>query len=216
MLDFLARKSYRISQPEIIAEPLAVINNMNNNLKTFLKNDKLSEQSINILCNAWNSKHVVKKNDFLLQKNKKEHYLYFILTGCLATILEDEKKDFVLGFGYENSLINSYISFVTEKTSPTSLKAICDTELLKISKKELFKLTKSYSEIANWYHSKIEKTLVGHLNRQIELVSLTPEQHYKAFLKRSGKLVNTIPLKYISSYLNMTPETLSRVRKLIS
>ena len=189
---------------------------MKNKLETFLENSSLSQQSISMMSNLWNKKSIVKKNDYLLRRNQKENYLYFIISGCIALIVENENKNSVLGFGYDGSIITSFISFSTQSPSDLSLLAISDTELLKISKRELNQLVTSDPEIAKWYQSLIEKTLIGHLKRQIELVTLSPKDSYKVFIERSGHLVNSIPLKYISSYLNITPETLSRVRNMIS
>ena len=189
---------------------------MKNKLETFLENSSLSQQSISMISNLWNKKSIVKKNDYLLKRNQKENYLYFIVSGCISLMVESENKNSVLGFGYDSSIITSFISFATQSPSDLSLLAISDTELLKISKRELDQLINSDPEIAKWYHSLIEKTLIGHLKRQIELVTLSPKASYKVFIERSGHLVNSIPLKYISSYLNMTPETLSRVRNMIS
>ena len=189
---------------------------MKNKLETLLEKSGLSQQSISILSNLWNTRSIVKKKEYLLRKNQREDYLYFIISGCIALIVESENKSSVLGFGYDSSIITSFISFSTQNPSELSLVAISDTELLKISKRELNQLINSHPEIAKWYHSLIEKSLIGHLNRQIELATLSPKDSYKVFIERSGHLVNSIPLKYISSYLNMTPETLSRVRNMIS
>ena len=195
---------------------LTKFQNMKNELETFLKNSNLSQQSISMMSNLWNKRSLVKKNDYLLKRNQKENYLYFIISGSIALIVESENKNSVLGFGYGCAIITSFISFSTQAPTELSLLAISDTEILKISKIELDQLINSYPEIAKWYHSLIEKTLIGHLKRQIELVTLSPKDRYKVFIERSGHLVNSIPLKYISSYLNMTPETLSRVRNMIS
>jgi len=189
---------------------------MKSKLEKYLENSNLSERSISLIVNLWNKKSVIKKNDYLLKRNQKENYLYFINSGCIASIVQEEDKESVLGFGYIGSIITSFISFSTETPTNLSLLAISNTEILKISKKELYQLIDDYADIAKWYSSTIEKTLVGHLKRQIELVTLNPSQKYNAFIERSGHLVNSIPLKYISSYLNITPETLSRVRKSIS
>ncbi len=185
---------------------------MTNELEIFLKKSNLSQESIVIICNSWNKEISVKKKDYLLRKNQKENYLYFVISGCIALIIENENKNSILGFGYDNSIITSFISFSTETTTELSLLAVSESKILKISKNQLYKITNSYPEIAKWYYSIIEKTLIGHLKRQVELTTLSPKDRYKLFIERSGNLVNSIPLKYISSYLNMTPETLSRIR----
>lgn len=189
---------------------------MRNELEIFLNRSTLSEESISMIGKSWNKSSTIKKNDYLLRRDQKENYMYFIISGCIASIVESEYKNAVLGFGYQNSIITSFASFSTETPTELSLLAISDTEILKISKKALNQLIDNDAEIAKWYYVIIEKTLIGHLNRQIELITLNPKDRYKVFIERSGHLVNSIPLKYISSYLNMTPETLSRVRRTIS
>lgn len=189
---------------------------MTNELENFLKNSNLSQESISIICNSWNNELIIKKKDYLLRQSQKENYLYFIISGCIALAIESENKKSVLGFGYHNSIITSFVSFSTANPSELSLFGVSDSKVLKISKTELNKLIISHPEIAKWYYSIIEKTLIGHLKRQVELITLSPKERYKLFIERSGHLVNSIPLKYISSYLNMTPETLSRVRASIS
>lgn len=188
---------------------------MEQTLEQFLSKGILNQASIELLIGAWKSEITLNKNDYLLKSNQKENYLYFIKTGCIAPVVEEEKVA-VLGFGYQGSIITSFISYSTEVPDKMALLAISNTTILKISKAELINLVNSSPNIAKWYYSIIEETLVGHLKRQIELLTLNPTEKYNAFIQRSGHLVNTIPLKYISSYLNMTPETLSRVRKSIS
>jgi hypothetical protein len=91
-----------------------------------------------------------------------------------------------------------------------------DTELVAIAKEDLMPLIRSNSEIALWYQSMLEITLSGHIQRQVELLTLKPYERYEVFIKRSGHLINRIPLKFIASYLMMKPETLSRIRAKIS
>lgn len=189
---------------------------MKNQLQLHLEKSLLSQESISLICDSWKNKSFIKKNDYLLRKNTKENYIYFINTGCIALMIEGENSNSILGFGYNLTIITSFISYYRESPTELELLAIYDTEVLKISKSKLQQLINSKPDIAQWYCSIIEKTLVGHLNRQIELTTLTPKDRYNFFIERSGDLVNSIPLKYIASYLNMTPETLSRVRKSIS
>ena len=61
--------------------------------------------------------------------------------------------------------------------------------------------------------SLIENLIVQQLEREIDILTTSPEERYNRVLKRSPKLFQQIPAKYIASYLRMTPETLSRIRK---
>ena len=97
-----------------------------------------------------------------------------------------------------------------------SIESISETKVISISKNNISQLIAANKEIANWYQSMIENTLAGHIQRQIELLTLSPQERYAVFQKRSGQLISAIPLKHIASYLMMTPETLSRIRAKIS
>jgi len=131
-------------------------------------------------------------------------------------VIDKNGEQINLGFGYENSLITCFQTFIEGKPSLISIEAILDTELIAISKADLMQLIHSNSEIALWYQSMLEYTLAGHIQRQVELLTLKPHERYAVFIKRSGHLINRIPLKYIASYLMMKPETLSRIRAKIS
>ncbi|WP_299260582.1 Crp/Fnr family transcriptional regulator [uncultured Aquimarina sp.] len=177
---------------------------------------KLKDTSKATLNKFWSEEKVIRKNEFIIKSGQVEHHLYFVCSGSLFVGLENNSKEHVLGFGYETSVICSFSSFITQSPSKFHIKAITDCVLLQISKTHLEKLMNEYSDIKVWYYSLVERTLAGHLERQAELLSLRPKARYISFLKRSGHLVNSLPLKYISSYLNMEPETLSRIRSRIS
>ena len=82
---------------------------MTNKLENFLKNSNLSQESITIICDSWSKEIIIKKKDYLLRRDQKENYLYFIISGCIALVIESENKNSVLGFGYDNSIITSFI-----------------------------------------------------------------------------------------------------------
>jgi CRP/FNR family transcriptional regulator, anaerobic regulatory protein len=177
----------------------------------------LSEESIDLLLKAWTKSKALKPKETLVDFSNTSNNLYFVEDGCVRLfIIDNQGEDINLGFGYTNTFITSFQSFIDEKPSMLSIKAILGTNLICISKAALTKLINDNKEIANWYQSMLEATLAGHIRRQVELLTLKPNERYEAFLKRSGHLINAIPLKHIASYLMMTPETLSRIRANIS
>ena len=188
-------------------------------LLSFLeKQNELDESSIQILLKGWNGKKKFNRKDFIIKSGKREHKLYFVESGIVRLYVEETETtpESNVGFGYQNSIITSFDSFVSEEPSQLSIQALTDCSINYISKPTLFQMVESNKNIAHWYRSLLEKTLAGHINRQMELLTLSPTQRYLVFLKRSGELINSIPLKHIASYLRMKPETLSRIRKQIS
>jgi len=180
--------------------------------------EALQESSVKLLLSKWNETKEINRNEFLLQQNKKECYLHYIEEGIvrLFTNQNEEGIEANLGFAYSSSLITSFSSFIEETPSKLGIQAITKSKIRSISKNDLFQLVQQHTEISSWYQKVLEGTLSGHINRQIELLTLSPQQRYLLFIKRSGQLVNSIPLKHIASYLRMTPETLSRIRSKIS
>ena len=188
-------------------------------LLNFLENQKiLNELSTQVLLKEWNEHKKFNRKETITRVGKTELRLFFIEKGIVRLYVEKTElsPEANIGFGYENSLITSFNSFVLEKPSQFTIQALTDCKVIYISKDSLFQLIDSNKNISRWYRNIIEKTLAGHLNRQVELLTLSPKQRYLTFLKRSGELVNSIPLKHIASYLRMKPETLSRIRKQIS
>jgi CRP/FNR family transcriptional regulator, anaerobic regulatory protein len=184
---------------------------------TLSSSKQLSKQSVASLLKFWRKEKQLKPREILLNFTQRDTNLYFVVSGCVRLFVVDNKGEEInLGFGYENSLITCFQSFIEEKSSLLSIEAILNTELISISKTALTKLIKENPEIAQWYQSMLEVTLSGHIQRQVELLTLKPQERYKVFLTRSGHLINKIPLKHIASYLMMKPETLSRIRAKIS
>ncbi len=185
--------------------------------KTLSKSKQLSLHSITELQNVWKKSRHLKPKEVLLDFNCLDTNLYFVADGCVRLFIVDNKGDETsLGFGYEGTLITSFQSFIEEKPSQLSIVGVLDTHLISISKIDLKRLINENTEISHWYQSVLEITLNGHIQRQIELLTLSPKDRYEVFEKRSRHLVNKIPLKLIASYLMMTPETLSRIRSKIS
>lgn len=177
----------------------------------------LSEKSIDELLNEWGKSKSLKPKESLINFHQQDSNLYFINSGCVRLFVVDDKgEEKNLGFGYANTFITCFQAFITGKPSLLSIEAVLETEIISISKKRINHLIDSNKEISNWYQSMIEITLAGHIQRQIELFTLSPKERYEVFQKRSGHLINAIPLKLIASYLMMTPETLSRIRAKIS
>ena len=185
--------------------------------KILSKSAILSEDSIVSLLKLWHKFKKLKAREILLNFHQQDSYLYFVSSGCLRLFAVDKQgKEVNIGFAFENTFITSFQSFIQEKPSLLSIEAILESETFAIHKQDLKLLINKNNEISEWYQSLLEITLSGHIQRQTELLTLSPQEKYEVFIKRSEHLINAIPLKHIASYLMMTPETLSRVRSKFS
>lgn len=159
----------------------------------------------------------LQRQQYLIQEKQVEHYLYFVLEGVQVVGIPIQRSDLryeqVVTFTYEGFFSGSFPSFFTQKPSDYFIKALEHSRFLRIERTAFFGLLERYQEMNTWIRDASIQLLIGSVNREKELLSLSPRERYQLFLKRSPQLVNKVPQKYIASYLGITPETYSRLRK---
>ena len=139
--------------------------------------------------------------------------VYFIVSGSLRIFVINEFEEHTIRFGYRNNLIASLDSFISEQASNYYIQAIKETELKVIDKHTLIELINSSSALQRNWNSALEQIIIQLLEREQDILVSSPAQRYQRVLKRSPQLFQEIPNKYIASYLRMTPETLSSLKK---
>lgn len=152
------------------------------------------------------------KGDMILKEGDIERNLYFVETGAVRVFVLTEFEELTIRFGYKGSLINSLSSFITGKPSEFYIETIRKTTLKIISRQSLMKLVHESRESLQEYILLMESLVTQQIDREIDLLTVSPSERLKRVLQRSPNLFQEIPLKYIASYLRMTPETLSRIR----
>jgi CRP-like cAMP-binding protein len=172
----------------------------------------LSMEECDQLLAPWTRKLILKRNDFLAQKGQVESHLFYVLSGTMRIYFPNKDEEIVVGFAYENNLICSYPSFIRQQPSDYFIQALTKTEVVAISRKDFYALFDSFPKIERAWRMLEEEALVGKIDREVELLTFTPEERYVRLLNRSPHIFQLIPRKYIASYLRMTPETLSRIR----
>lgn len=156
---------------------------------------------------------VVKKNQVLLSAGEVCNEFYFVNKGCLRTYFitkqGHEKTRYII---LDPSIGTAFTSFISQKPSFEYVDAIEKTELLVIKHTDFYRLTK---EIPQWkdFYIKILEMAYSFQNTKIEtLVTLTAKQRYDLLYKENPKLVNRLSNKMLASYLDITQETLSRLK----
>ncbi|SNC77200.1 cAMP-binding domain of CRP or a regulatory subunit of cAMP-dependent protein kinases [Hymenobacter gelipurpurascens] len=173
---------------------------------------QLSEADIEEFVAYWQKLVDLRRGEFLIRPGQAEHHLYFVHTGLLRIYLPVGSEEICVGFGYENSLICSFPSFVTGQASEYSIQALRGRELLGISRPDFLGFVEQNANFGRFWRAELERNLVGRIEREIDLLLPDPAQRYARLLTRSPQLFQRVPKKYIASYLRMTPETLSRLR----
>lgn len=153
------------------------------------------------------------RNEFLCREGAVEYNLYFVLEGAVRAYYISEEEELTIRFGYTGSVINSIKSFVDQKPSELSLQAIRKTKVLSIPRQKYFDFVYSSEDTMRMHIEIMNDLMISMLEREMDLLTTSPKERYLRVLKRSPAVFQYIPLKYIASYLRMTPETLSRLRK---
>ena len=153
------------------------------------------------------------RSRFITEAGKVERYLYVVISGIQTIYLltkNGEKK--VIGFSFDGSFSGVYDSYLHEAPSHYFLEALTPSRLLRMKKSDYDSLFEKYPDFDRWGRIAHQELLLGRVRREVELFTMTAKERYDAFMQRCPAPLTKIPQKYLASYLNMTPETFSRLR----
>ncbi|KAA9331335.1 Crp/Fnr family transcriptional regulator [Hymenobacter busanensis] len=172
----------------------------------------LTPADIEQMMPLWNRQVRLKRGDFLIGEGQTEQHLYFVVDGTMRIYLPTPDEDICVGFAYANTMVTSVPSFLGNKPSEYCIQALRQCELLAIGRTDWLNLTEQNDNFARFWRKEMERSVLGLIERQIDLLLPEPQQRLDRVRNRSPRLFQLIPKKYIASYLRMTPETLSRLR----
>ena len=157
----------------------------------------------------------IKKKEIILEQGLVENYLSFIIKGCVTIITYHNGNEICMSFSIENSFFSSYVSFLTREPSIYQVLALEDTIIERIDYESL---QKAYSISGD--HQKngrkiAEQIYIKANQRTLSLITKTAEERYVEFIEEYPGFLQRIPLKYLASYLGITPVSLSRIRNKI-
>jgi len=163
------------------------------------------------------TRRVIPKKHIFLKLHDIENHISFIESGVVRLFIpkENPEKEITFGFSFTDQFVSAYDSFLTQSPSAYELQALTDTTLFSMS----------YADLQDVYKNTQIGNLIGRLTaerlfliksrREQHLLNLTAEERYLKLFKERPELLKEVPLKYISSYIGVTPQALSRIRKRI-
>jgi CRP-like cAMP-binding protein len=169
-------------------------------------------EKLMLLVKEATERRTISKAELLLREGEVEKNLYYIEKGAVRIFLLTEHEEHTIRLGYEGSFINSLSSFIKGTPSEFYIEAIRKTTVTVIPKEQLLKMVYQDEESLKQYCSFMEMVITQQIEREIDLLTVSPTERLKRVLERSPNVFQEVPLKYIASYLRMTPETLSRLR----
>lgn len=161
----------------------------------------------------WEKELQLKRKEYLCVPGSIETHLYYVVEGSLRVYMEDEFEQHVIRLGYQGNFIAALDSFISEQPSGIYIQALKKSTILSVQKARYVRFLHSSAENMALWQTMMEQLLLQQLEREKDILISSPRDRYQRVLKRSPQLFELIPLKHIASYLRMTPETLSRLRK---
>lgn len=154
----------------------------------------------------------IKKGGFFSKAGMITDRVGFVSEGLLRSFYTIKGKETTTYFLQAGSFAAALLSLLQMKPAVENIQALEDSELIVISRKDLFKL---YDE--NWKWQQFGRVLIESYyivmeQRSISLQSLSAQERYTIFLKEFPDVIKSVPLHHIASFLGIAPETLSRIR----
>ncbi len=172
-----------------------------------------TENEIEIITSVFH-KIDVKKGTILLNVGDNVHEQYYILEGCLRTFhMDDHCKEHTVQFGIKDWWISDYTAFFTASKATMTIEVIQDAILYRINDQDKEYLYRQIPKIEHFFRLKLEKAFASFQKRILANLSLTATERYISFMKTYPNIEKNIKNYHIASYLGITTESLSRIRK---
>lgn len=155
----------------------------------------------------------IRKKTLLLEEGEICNKQYFILKGCLRSyIINIKGNQQTLQFGIENWWVTDYMSFQSQNASHFFIQAIENSEVMAISKTALEELLSKLPKLERYFKLVLQKSFGAAQMRIKYLFTMTAEERYHHFNSSFPDFVQRVPQYMLASYLDFSPEFLSKIR----
>jgi len=156
------------------------------------------------------------KNEILLSAGKISQVSYFVKKGCLRLFfIDDDGKDVTRYIAFEKQFATALVSFITNEPAQETIQVIENSELLYITHDDFRYLMKIIPKWKDFYNIYLEKAYVNNSKRLMSFTTLNASERYNQLFKINPNIVKRLPNKIVASYINISQETLSRIKSKI-
>jgi CRP-like cAMP-binding protein len=174
----------------------------------------LSDQELNYLAGLFEMRNFEKRQK-LVEEGEVEKYLNFILQGLARKFFIRKNEEMVILFARENEIICCFDSFMSGEPSNFSVEAMEPMVVLSITPDNVEKLFDFSPKMEKLGRLIATQEYLKKESFEYNRVRLTSQERFINFIRNNGNLLQRVPQKYLASYLNMKPETFSRLKHLI-
>lgn len=177
---------------------------------------QLSEEEIDFFTSRLNLRRV-RRRQYILQEGDVCRHYTFVNKGCLRLYSLDENGvEHILQFAPEDFWVSDIGSFHQETPTSMFIEALEPSEILQITKPDLLETFLAYPSYDRLFRVMMESAFIALQKRVLQNISSTAEERYLTFAETFPQLINRLPQTQIASYIGITPEFLSKIRKNLS
>jgi CRP-like cAMP-binding protein len=156
---------------------------------------------------------VVKKNELLLEKGTVSDRIFFINKGCLRLYYSNDDHSISTRFmAFEYTFLTSIVSFISREPSLEYIQAVENSHLMVISHHDFFRLRETIPAWDKMYIYILEYGLTVITSKLNSLLTQNATERYRSLLQKNPELIQRLSNSNLAAYLNISPETLSRLK----
>lgn len=156
----------------------------------------------------------IRKRQYILQEGDVAKYVAFVEKGMLRSYTIDDKgSEHIMQFAFEGWWISDHYSFLTGEPAVYNIDALEDSELLLLSRQAEDEMLRKIPKFERYFRILLQNNLIATQRRLISSLSQTAEERYQQLISGCPTIPQRVPQHMMASFLGITPETLSRIRK---
>jgi CRP-like cAMP-binding protein len=169
------------------------------------------------LCKSFFIPKKLRKKQYLLQEGDVCKYIAFVEKGILRSYtINDKGGEHIMQFAFEGWWISDQVSFITGEPSIDNIDALEDCELLLLTKKSEQEMMEKIPKLEKYFRILLQNNLINLKRRLVGSLSKSAEERYHELTSSCPTIPQRVPQHMMASFLGITPETLSRIRRQIA
>lgn len=153
------------------------------------------------------------RNQLLLAEGEVAKNIFFVGSGCVRVYFLDENgQEATRYLAFENNFVSGLMSFIGQQPSHEFIQAVLPGQLLAISRNDFYYLLDTIPGWEKFYRHYLENAYVVNTGRLMSFITQSAGERYQQLLHKNPHIVQRLPNKLVASYLNISQETLSRLK----
>ena len=187
---------------------------MNQLFEYITKRIELSDDAKELITSVTKIRNV-KKGDYLINQGQNDvNQYFFVLSGCLRSFSFDPSgKEHTVQFAIKDWWISDYLALYSKETASLTIECLSDCTIIETNTVSIEKVFKAYPIIETFHRKNLETRIVSLSKRILNQLQLSSLENYKLFQKEFPDIEKYALNYHIASYLGITQQSLSRLRK---